>query len=397
MPLSLPRKDLFHLPEGVIYLDGNSLGPLPNTAIARAESVMRDEWGNELIRAWNSADWMAMPEKVGNQIAPLIGAPHGSVVTGDTLSIKVFQSLTIAVGLRPERRVILSDTTNFPSDLYMADGLIRLLGKGYELRTVPPEDIPGAITEDVAAVLLTHVNYRTGAMFDMARVTAKAHAAGAVMIWDLAHSTGAVPVDLAGCTADLAVGCTYKFLNGGPGSPGFIYARPDLIETIQPALAGWLGHAAPFAMEPTYHPAASIERLRIGTPAIIQLAILEEALKIWADIDMQELRASSVRLSELFLKEVAARCPQLNLASPADPALRGSQVCFAFEHGYEVMQALIAEGVIGDYRTPDIMRFGITPLYLADDDILQAVDILSEIMGTERWREPQFAVRARVT
>ena len=397
MGQTLPRKDLFELPDGILYLDGNSLGPLPKAAPARAEAVLRDEWGAQLIKAWNDADWMGMPARIGNRIARLIGAPEGSVATGDTLSIKVYQALGAALKMRPERRVILSDSGNFPSDLYMAQGLVGLLGQGYELRTPAPEDVAEAITEDVAVVMLTQVDYRSGRMHDMADITARAQDAGAVMLWDLAHSAGAVPVDLTACRAEFAVGCTYKYLNGGPGAPAFIYTRPDLVETVEPVLAGWLGHDAPFAMEPGYRPAMSIERLRVGTPAIVQFAILDTALDAWEGVDMADLRAASIALTERFIKEVEARCPMLTLASPRDPAMRGSQVSFAFEHGYPAMKALIDRGVIGDFRAPDIMRFGFTPLYLDENDVMRAVRIIEEVMGQELWRDPAYQVRSAVT
>ena len=395
--MSLPRKDRFDLPEGVIYLDGNSLGPLPKGAIDRVGRVMRDEWGADLIKAWNTAGWMDLPRVVGDRIAALIGAPAGSVATGDTLSIKVYQALAAALAMRPDRRVILSDTGNFPSDLYMAQGLIDTIGKDHELRLVAPEKVMAAITDEVAVVLLTQVDFRSGRMHDMAALTSAAHDAGAVMIWDLAHSAGAVPVDIAGSGAEFAVGCTYKYLNGGPGSPAFIYARPDIVEDLRPALAGWLGHAAPFDMELSYRPAMATERLRVGTPAILQLAVLQEALAVWDGVDMADLRAASMTLCECFIAEVEARCPQLTLASPRDATLRGSQVSFAFEHGYAAMQALIARGVIGDFRAPDIMRFGFAPLYLDEDDVIRAAEIIDEVINGEIWRAPEYNQRARVT
>ena len=395
--MSLPRKDSFDLPEGVIYLDGNSLGPLPKGAIDRVGRVMRDEWGADLIKAWNTAGWMDLPRVVGDRIAALIGAPEGSVATGDTLSIKVYQALAAALAMRPDRRVILSDTGNFPSDLYMAQGLIDTIGKGHDLRLVAPEDVAGAITDEVAVVLLTQVDFRSGRMHDMAALTRAAQGAGAVMIWDLAHSAGAVPVDIAGSGAEFAVGCTYKYLNGGPGSPAFIYARPDIVEDLRPALAGWLGHAAPFDMELSYRPAMATERLRVGTPAILQLAVLQEALAVWDGVGMTDLRAASMTLCECFIAEVEARCPQLTLASPRDATRRGSQVSFAFEHGYAAMQALIARGVIGDFRAPDIMRFGFAPLYLDKDDVIRAAEIIDEVINGEIWRAPEYNQRARVT
>ncbi|TBX22944.1 kynureninase [Nioella sediminis] len=397
MGVPLPRKDLFYIPEGVIYLDGNSLGVLPKGAAARATEVIEQEWGQQLIRAWNVAGWMDLPRVVGDRIGQLIGAPEGSVATGDTLSIKVYQALAAALKMRPDRRVILSDNGNFPSDLYMAQGLIGTIDKGYELRTPAPEDVAGAITEEVAVVMLTHVDYRSGRMHDMKAITEKAHAMGAVMIWDLAHSAGAVPVDMAGSNAEFAVGCSYKYLNGGPGAPAFIYARPDIIEGVEPALSGWLGHDAPFAMELGYRPAMSTERLRVGTPPILQLAVLQEALKAWDGVDMDDLRRASLTLSECFIREVTARCPELRLASPTDPTTRGSQVSFAFAHSYAAMQALIARGVIGDFRAPDIMRFGFTPLYLDEGDVIRAAEILEEVIKTRAYEAPEYQTRSRVT
>ncbi|MDP2495063.1 kynureninase [Shimia thalassica] len=397
MSVSLPRKELFDLPEGVIYLDGNSLGVLPKGAAARAQEVIVDEWGGQLIKAWNTAGWMDLPRKVGNRIAHLISAPEGSVATGDTLSIKVYQALAAALRMRPDRKVVLSDNGNFPSDLYMAQGLMDTIGKGYALRTPAPVDVMEAITEDVAVVMLTQVDYRTGRMHDMQAITARAHAVGAVMIWDLAHSAGAVPVDISGCGAEFAVGCSYKYLNGGPGAPAFIYVRSDLVSDIQPALAGWLGHDAPFAMELAYRPAMSTERMRVGTPSILQLAVLDHALKVWDGVTLDEVRAASIELSDLFIAEVEARCPSLVLASPRDPNVRGSQVSFSFDQGYPAMQALIDRGVIGDFRAPDIMRFGFTPLYIDKQDVLNAARIVEEVIQGEIWREAKYQTVSRVT
>lgn len=393
----LPRKDKFDLPAGVIYLDGNSLGPLPKGALARAETVITEQWGQQLIRAWNTAGWMDLPVKVGDRLAPLIGAPKGSVATGDTLSIKVYQALAAALKMRPERKVILSDSGNFPSDLYMAQGLIETIGGDLSLKTPAPEAVLDAIDETVAVVMLTHVDYRTGRLHDMHAITKAAHRAGAVMVWDLAHSAGAMALDLAGCGAEFAVGCTYKYLNGGPGAPAFIYARPDLIQAVEPALAGWMGHDAPFAMDPNYRPARDAERLRVGTPPIVQLSILDAALDVWEGVDMQALRAASMRLSDLFIAEVERRCPALILASPRDANQRGSQVSFAFEHGYAAVQALIDLGVIGDFRAPNIMRFGFTPLFLDDDDIRQAAALIERVTREELWRDAKYQTRSRVT
>ncbi len=395
--MTLPMKDRFALPEGMIYLDGNSLGPLPKGVSERVGDMMRDEWGAHLIKGWNLDGWMAQPSRVGDMVGRIIGAPEGSVVMGDTLSLKVYQALSAALQMRPDRKVILSDSGNFPTDLYIAEGLVRHLGHGHELRVVAPEDVADAITDDIAVAMLTQVDYRTGRMHDMNAITAKAHGAGAVMIWDLAHSAGAVPVDMTASGAEFAVGCTYKYLNGGPGAPAFIYVRPDLADRIDPALAGWLGHEAPFAFDLEYRPAPGIERMRVGTPPVLQMAALEEAMKIWDEVDMADVRAASLRLSDLFIAEVEASCPDLTLASPRDRALRGSQVSFHFENGYAAMQALIARGVIGDFRAPDIMRFGFTPLYLDEDDVRGAAAILAEILRDRLWDRPEYHARARVT
>ncbi|MEO1364683.1 MAG: kynureninase [Pseudomonadota bacterium] len=391
------RKELFDLPTGVIYLDGNSLGPLPRAAQARVAQTMQDEWGQMLIRGWNAAGWMDQPGRVGDTVGRLIGAPAGTVVMGDTLSVKVYQAVAAALNRVPERRVILSDTGNFPTDLYMVQGLIEALDRGYELRLVAPEAVAEAITDDVAVVLLTQVDYRTGRMHDMEALTAQAHAAGAAMVWDLAHSAGAVPVDLAACGCEFAVGCTYKYLNGGPGAPAFIYVRADLADTVEPVLAGWLGHDAPFDFDLDYRPAAGVGRMRVGTPPVIQMAALEAALEVWEGVDMSALRAASVALQELFIAEVEARVPALTLASPRAAAQRGSQVSFAFEHGYAAMQALIARGVIGDFRSPDIMRFGFTPLYLDEGDVRAAVDHIAAVMQDSLWDDPVYRTRAGVT
>jgi len=388
---------LFHLPEGIVYLDGNSLGPLPVAAKARVAEAVAAEWGEMLITGWNRAGWMDLPRRVGDRIGRLIGADPGTVVMGDTLSIKVYQALASALELVPQRRVILSDTGNFPSDLYMADGLVRTLGQGYALKTVAPEDVETAIDASVAVVMLTEVDYRTGRRHDMARLTAKAHAAGAVTVWDLAHSAGALPVDLAGCGADFAVGCSYKYLNSGPGGPAFIHVAPRHADAVRPALSGWLGHAAPFAFDLDYRPGAGIERMRVGTPPILQLAALDAAMDVWEIADIRDVRARSIELSEAFIARVEAACPMLALASPRDPAARGSQVSFRHPEGYAIMQALIAEGVIGDFRAPDILRFGFTPLYIGLAEVETAADTLARIMATEAWNRADYKRRARVT
>ncbi|MDE9450764.1 kynureninase [Aliiroseovarius sp. Z3] len=397
-------KQLFALPEGVTYLDGNSLGPLPIAAQDRMASCLRDEWGDMLITGWNKAGWMDQPRILGDRIGKLIGAATGSTVVGDTLSIKVYQALASALEMRPDRRVILSDNGNFPTDLYMAEGLVRSLGQGHRIETPAPEDVAASITsigDDLAVLMLTEVDYRTGRRHDMAALIRAAHDVGALVIWDLAHSAGAFAVDVTGTNADLAVGCTYKYLNGGPGAPAFIYVAPRLADQVQPALSGWLGHDAPFAFDPDYRPGTGIDRMRVGTPPVLQMAALEAALDIWDQVDMDALRAQSVKLCEQFIMGVEATCshlaPDLTLASPRDAAMRGSQVSFRFEHGYAAMQALIARGVIGDFRAPDIMRFGFTPLYIDEGDVDRAVETLTDIMANRLWDRPEYHTRSAVT
>jgi len=388
---------LFDLPEGVIYLDGNSLGPLPRAAKDRVARAITEEWGQMLITGWNKAGWMDLPARVGDRVGKLIGAAPGTVVMGDTLSIKVYQALASALELRPDRRVILSDAGNFPSDLYMAEGLCRTLGPDYTLKTVAPEAVENTIDDSVAVLMITEVDYRTGRKHDMARLIAKAHDMGALVVWDLAHSAGAIPVDLAGANADFAVGCTYKYLNSGPGGPAFIYVAPRLADHVRPALSGWLGHEAPFAFDLDYRPGAGIERMRVGTPPVLQLASLDAALDVWEGVEMADLRARSLELQGIFIDRVEATCPDLTLATPRDPAQRGSQVSFRHPQGYAIMQALIAESVIGDFRAPDILRFGFTPLYLSPEDVAQAANTLSDIMASGRWDRPEFHSRAKVT
>jgi kynureninase len=390
-------KAMFELPEGILYLDGNSLGPLPKAVDTRLYQTATQEWGQMLITGWNKAGWMGLPTGLGDRIGRLIGAEAGSVVVGDTLSIKVYQAVASALELNPNRKVVLSDNGNFPSDLYMADGLLRSLGAEYELRVVAPEEVAENITEEVAVLMLTEVDYRTGRMHDMKALTELAHANGVVTVWDLAHSAGAIPVDLAGCNADFAVGCTYKYLNGGPGAPAFIYVAPRLSDRVRPALSGWLGHEAPFAFDLDYRPGSGIERMRVGTPPVLQMAALSAAMDVWDMAEMADVRAKSIKLTELFIAKVEATCPGLILASPRDPARRGSQVSFHFDEGYAAMQALIARGVIGDFRAPDIMRFGFTPLYVDESDVEQAAEILADIITNELWDQPEYKIRQRVT
>ena len=390
-------KAMFHLPEGVIYLDGNSLGPLAKGAVERMHATMADEWGEMLIGGWTRAGWMHKPRALADRIGRLIGAPMGTTVLGDTLSIKVYQALASALELRPDRRVILSDTGNFPSDLYIADGLIRSLDRGYALKTVAPEDVAENLSDDVAVMMLTEVDYGTGRLHDMAALTKAAHAVGAIAMWDLAHSAGALPVDVTAANADFAIGCTYKYLNSGPGGPAFIYVAPEHADSARPALSGWLGHEAPFAFDPDYRPGVGIERMRVGTPPILQFAALEAAMDIWDQVDIHAVRARSVELTELFIALVEESCPELTLATPRDPHMRGSQVSFRFRDGYAVMQALIGRGVIGDFRAPDLMRFGFTPLYLDEADVRGAVTILSDIMTHRHWDRTEYKKKAQVT
>ena len=390
-------KSQFYVPEGMIYLDGNSLGPLPINAKDRVGASMTDQWGEMLITGWNKAGWMDMPRRVGDRIAQILGAASGSIVMGDTLSIKVYQALSSALDLRTDRRVILSDTGNFPSDLYMAKGLIKSLDRDYELRVVAPEDVYDAIDDDVAITLITEIDYRTGRRHDMQAITERAHACGAITVWDLAHSAGAVDVDLTGANVDFAIGCTYKYLNGGPGAPAFIYVRPDLADAVRPALSGWLGHAAPFDFELNYRAGDGIDRLRVGTPPILGLVALDAALDVWDHVDIADVRARSIQLSEAFVEEVSAGCPALKLASPSDPHARGSQVSYHFEQGYAAMQAMIDRKIIGDFRAPDLMRFGFTPLYIDIDQVREAARKLCDVINLNLWDDPKYKTRQKVT
>jgi kynureninase len=394
-PLAHAR-DRFALPAGVIYLDGNSLGPLPKAAAARLQNTVAEEWGNGLIRSWNSADWIDLPGRVGDRVAPLIGAAPGSVMAADSTSLNLFKVLAAALALRPERKVILSEAGNFPTDLYIAAGLADLLGKGHELRVVPPEAVEQAIGPDIAALMLTEVNYRTGAGRDMAGLTARAHAAGALVVWDLAHSAGAFPVDLAGADADFAIGCGYKYLNGGPGAPAFAYAAPRFHDGLRQPLTGWMGHARPFAFAPDYAPGHGVEALRVGTPPILGLAALDAALGAFDGIALADIRRKADALWEVFVGEIEAATGELVLLTPRDAAARGTQASFRHPDAYAIMQALIARGVIGDYREPDILRFGITPLYLRFADMWHAARAVGEVMASREWDRPEFRRKAKV-
>ncbi|HEX4262213.1 MAG TPA: kynureninase [Acetobacteraceae bacterium] len=392
-------RDRFVLPPGVIYLDGNSLGPLPRATPARLLEVAEIEWGTALIRAWNRHDWIGLPRRVGEKIARLIGAPPGSTIVADSTSVNVFKALAAALALRPERRVMVSEAGNFPTDLYVAQGLAALLGRGHTLRRVEDDDIAAAIDADVAAVLLTHVDYRSGRMLDMAAITRAAHAAGAVVIWDLAHSAGAVPLDLAKCDVDFAIGCGYKYLNGGPGAPAFLHVAPRLLDAVAMPLTGWLGHADPFAFDGDFRAAPGIARGQVGTPAVLSLAALEVGVDLALEAPEDAVRAKSLALTGLFAGLVAQECGDFGFEciTPAEEVRRGSQVSFRHPEGYAIMQALIARGVIGDFRAPDVLRFGCTPLTLRHADVWDAVAILREVMQMHAYRAPEFRVRHAVT
>jgi kynureninase len=391
-------REWFTLPPSVIYLDGNSLGALPATTPACLARVL-EAWGRDLIGSWNRHDWIGWPRRVGDRIAGLVGAQPGEVIVADSTSINLFKLLAAALDLNPGRRVILSEVDNFPTDLHVAQGLSRLLAGTVELRTVEAAALPGALDGDVAALMLTHVNYRTGAMHDMAGLTAAAHATGALALWDLSHSAGAMPLALNAAGVDLAVGGGYKFLNGGPGAPAYVFVAERWLERIQPALSGWMGHARPFDFATAYEPAPGIERLLVGTPPVLSLAALDAGIEIFDQVDLRLVRAKSVALSDLFRRLVEQGCGglELHLASPADPEHCGSQVSDTHPDGYAIVQALIARGVIGDFRAPDVLRFGFAPLYVRHLDVFDAVAALREILTTRAYDHPRFRQRALVT
>jgi len=401
-----PLRELFDLPDGVIYLDGNSLGALPRATAGRVAEVVRDEWGRGLIGSWNTAGWMGLPRRVGDQIARLVGAGPGELVAADSTSVNLYKVLSAALALAragaPQRRTIVSEASNFPTDLYVAEAVAR--AQGLALRLVEADALPRALDERCAVLLLTQVNYRSGRLHDMAALSAAAHAAGALTVWDLAHSAGALPVDLHGSGADFAVGCGYKYLNGGPGAPAFVWAHPrHAARAVQP-LAGWMGHAAPFDFAPGYAPAPGVARFLCGTPPVLGLAALEAGVETLLAAEplggLAALRAKSVALGELFIALVESRCAGhgLVLASPRDPQQRGSQVSFGrADGGYAVMQALIARGVVGDFRAPDVLRFGFAPLYTRHVDVWDAVERLRGVLDTQEWQRPEFNRRQAVT
>jgi kynureninase len=394
-PLAFAR-GRFALPDGVIYLDGNSLGALPKATLARLAELATQQWGRDLIGSWNSAGWMDLPRSVGARIAALIGALPHEVIAGDSTSVCLYKLAAAAAGLRPDRRVILSEPGNFPTDLYVLQGLCETLG--LELRTAPADGIAKALTEETALLVLTHVHYKTGRVHDMAALTAQAHAVGALTLWDLSHSAGALPVDLNGAGADFAVGCGYKYLNGGPGAPGYMMVAERHQASATQPLYGWIGHAAPFDFDDAYRPADGMSRMLTGTPAVIGLAALDEGLRTFEGIDMAAVRDKSMRLGDLFIDLIEARLPGVfELACPRDAGRRGSQVALRHPQAYAIVQALIAAGVVGDFRAPDIARFGLTPLYLGYADVFEAVARMHDVMTQETWRAPRFNTRLAVT
>jgi len=388
----------FLLPFDVIYLDGNSLGALPAATAPRLEEVVRQEWGMGLIRSWNSHDWIGASRRVGDKIAALIGAKDGEVVVADSTSVNIFKLLMAAIAARPGRKVILSEAGNFPTDLYVAQGIAAFLPQ-VSVRAVEPGQILDAITDDVAVVLLTHVHYKTGDKYDMAKITRRAHDHGALMIWDLCHSAGAVEVDLGAVDADLALGCGYKYLNGGPGAPAFLYVAKRLQKELSSPITGWLGHAAPFAFTGDYSPAPDIGRFLSGTPPILGLTALEVGIDLLAAAPRAPLFEKGQKLCSLFIDLVEQNCASygIEIVTARDPDVRGSHVSLRHAHGYPIVQALIAQGVIGDFREPDILRFGFAPLYLSYGDVWRAADALRDILATGRWDDARFKARAAVT
>ena len=390
------RRALFEMPDTLVYLDGNSLGALPRSVPPRVARVLEEEWGRGLIGSWNKAGWMDLTARVAGRIAPLIGARGADVHIGDSTTVTLFKTMVAACRMRPGRDVVVLEPGTFPTDGYVADAVTRLLGM--RLRWCDPADPAAALDEDVVLLALTHVDFRTGAMFDMDALTAAAHRAGALVCWDLCHSAGAVPVDLAAADADLAVGCTYKYLNGGPGSPAFVYVAPRLQPDLDQPITGWMGHAEPFAMERGYSPAAGIRRMASGTPPVVALAALDAALEVFDGVSLADIRAASLSLTGYFIDLVEARLGDaFEVVTPRDPARRGSQVSLRHEHAYGMVQALIERAVVGDFRTPDIARFGFAPLYVRHVDVYDAVDHLAEVLGRAEFARPSYATRNPVT
>jgi len=390
-----PLRAQFDLPPGVIYLDGNSLGARPRSALQRAQQVIQQEWGVDLIRSWNKAGWFDLPGRLGNKLAPLIGAGDGEVVITDSTSINLFKLLAGALQLQAAkadaatRKVIVTERENFPTDIYMAQGLTEWLERGYRIHLVDsPQELASAVNAETAVLMLTHVNYRSGHLHDMQAVTAAAQAQGALVLWDLAHSAGAVPIDLHAAHADFAVGCTYKYLNGGPGAPAFAWIAPRHHAQFRQPLSGWWSHRAPFTMQPGFAPVDGIRRALCGTQPVVSLALVECGLDLFAQTDMQALRKKSLALTDLFISLVESRCAGLGLTlvTPRLHAERGSHVSFAHAQGYGIMRALIERGVIGDYREPQVMRFGFTPLYIGFSDVWDAVETLRQILANQEYQ-----------
>ncbi len=393
-----PRRDDFVLAPDLIYLDGNSLGPLTRATRERVLATLDEEWATGLIRSWNAAGWMAAPTRVGDRLAPLIGARAGEVVVADTLTLLLAKVILGALDLRRDRSVVLTDAANFHSDLYVAEAMARRAGRPVTLRAIERDTLDDELSEDVALVMLTHVDFRTGEMLDLAGVTERVHAAGALMLWDFAHSTGAVPLDVTAANVDFAAGCTYKYLNAGPGAPGFLYVRESWQGLIENPLPGWLGHARPFDFERGYVAAPGVQAFVTSSPSVIALSALDGALDAFAGVSMDDVREKSLALTDLFIELVEARLPgAFTLVTPRDHARRGSQVALRHEDAYGIIQALIARGVIGDFRAPDVCRFGFTPLYLRFVDVYDAVTHLVEVLEGAEHRDPAYATRNPVT
>jgi kynureninase len=393
-----PFRQRFDLPEGVIYLDGNSLGAAPSAVHARIAAAMTDEWAAGLVRSWNHHDWIGAPAKVGAKIARLIGARPNELIVADSTSVNLFKLIVAALTHQTGRKVIVTEQANFPTDLYVAQGVEALMD-GVSLRVRPADQLLAAIDADVALVMLTHVHYKSGARHDMAAITRAAHDAGALILWDLSHSAGAIEVDLAGAGADLAVGCGYKYLNGGPGAPAYLFVAERLQAALASPLTGWMGHADPFGFGDDYRPATGIERFLCGTPAVLSLLALECGVELFGEVNMAVVAEKGQRLASLFIERVEDRCAGhgLTLVTPRDPAARGSHVSFAHQGAWPIMQAMIERGVIGDFRAPDVLRCGFTPLYLSYEDVWRAAEILQDILVSGAWREPRFQARSRVT
>ena len=394
-PLGFAR-ERFRVPAGVIYLDGNSLGALPKAAPVVLAQMAELQWGEDLIASWNKHGWIDWPTRIAARLAPIVGAKPSELLIADSTSVCLFKLLAAAARARPDRKTILTQNGNFPTDLYVAQGLAGMLG--LRIKAADPDEVEGAIDGDTAAITLTHVDYRSAAFYDMRLVNDAAKASGALVVWDLSHSAGAVELDLNGTGGELAIGCGYKYLNGGPGAPAFLYVAEHMQEQLQSPLQGWMGHAEPFAFVDDYRPAEGMLKFLTGTPSILALAALEAGLETFDGIAMRDLAAKSRSLSELFVGEVEARCAdEVRLASPRDALQRGSHVVFAHPESYAVMQALIARGVIGDFRAPDLMRFGFAPLYNTHSEMVRAAEILADILATREWDQPRFKTRAKVT